>query len=1161
LEASSSKRASRLRARLRFAFAALMGTFLLSANAVLAAKLVVVDGLAMRLESIDGVFTDETGAVSDWQDLTGNGHNASQNVNPDRRPIRVNGVLPSGAAAVRFDGNDDLLTVAGQVLTSPDFAIFAVVNATPTGSGHRNLFGNWSAAQKRFGDSVFVGITGYQKDSDSATVRFSDAKPSAGRLGGISRHFLLDFNTRRDPTPGVAQVSRNGLPIFTSTALGGRNLASDPDLGPYTIGVQGDPDHGTSAGEYWPGDIAALLVYNRALSAEEQAQVRQYLNDTYFEPVAPTIVSLDPPADAVVTSLTSIRVAFSEPVKNVDATDLVINGVARSTRVVVVNAQQYVFEFEAPAFGAVTVGFAQGHGIVDLASKPNALVASSWSYKHVNDPTPPTVTADPVAGSRVAELIGLTLIFSEGVKNVDAQDLLINGQAIVTRFRAASASEYAFEFPEPAFGPVRVSFAAGHGITDLASLPNPFTAVEWQYTLNPSAPLTLAVTRGLAMRLEAGVGVTADGDGKVSEWLDQSGRKHHAKQNADPERRPTLVTGATATGASALRFDGGDDLLTIDGQVLTNTDFTIFAAVNATPTGAGHRNLFGNWSAAQGRFGDSVFVGLTAYQADTDSARVRFTDAIGNAGTATAVSAHFVLDFVTDGSLPGFAEVTQNGRSIYTGGVLGGRNLASDPERGPYTIGVQGDPDHGTSAGEYWPGDIAAVLVYNRALSSSERLSVRRYLSESYVAKDVTAPRVASTDPPSDVFVNALTSVTVVFDENVRNVDASDLRINGTVVVATLVVNSPRSYTFQFPQPVPGAVTFSFGQNHGITDQAYGRNPFAGATWSVTLNPDAPASLPQTGLVMRLEAGQRVTTDASGNVSSWGDQTANGHNATQTVSPGRRPRLVSGAMPSGAPALRFDGADDLFTLDGQVLSSPNFSIFAVVSVAPTGPGNKNLFGNWAGAVGRFGNSVFVGIAGYQAASSSARVRFTDQQQNAGTVVNLGSAFMLGFVTGDTPPPGASGVYQNGTSIFNGPPLTGRNLAADPAQGPYTIGAQGDPDHGSSAGEYWHGDVAALIAYDRALSAQELVRVQRYLDFTYLQARPTLAIRRVALPGGPGVRISWPEAGKAGFVLQSTTTLSGAAWVELGPATIEGGERVVTDPINAAGAKFYRLRGN
>jgi hypothetical protein len=64
-----------------------------------------------------------------------------------------------------------------------------------------------------------------------------------------------------------------------------------------------------------------------------------------------------------------------------------------------------------------------------------------------------------------------------------------------------------------------------------------------------------------------------------------------------------------------------------------------------------------------------------------------------------------------------------------------------------------------------------------------------------------------------------------------------------------------------------------------------------------------------------------------------------------------------------------------------------------------------------------------------------------------------------------------------------------------------------------------------------------------------------------LTSGEGVRISWPQSGSVGFILQSTTTLPADTWTDITPAEVEGTEFVVTDLLSnsATGAKFYRLQ--
>jgi hypothetical protein len=48
-------------------------------------------------------------------------------------------------------------------------------------------------------------------------------------------------------------------------------------------------------------------------------------------------------------------------------------------------------------------------------------------------------------------------------------------------------------------------------------------------------------------------------------------------------------------------------------------------------------------------------------------------------------------------------------------------------------VGQQGD-----ITGEYWHGDIAELIVYNRALAESERIAVWNYLFDRYGIERVT---------------------------------------------------------------------------------------------------------------------------------------------------------------------------------------------------------------------------------------------------------------------------------------------------------------------------------------------------------------------------------------------------------------------------------------
>jgi hypothetical protein len=100
---------------------------------------------------------------------------------------------------------------------------------------------------------------------------------------------------------------------------------------------------------------------------------------TLVDDLPPTVSGLFPPAGATLQMLGQIQVNFSEAVAGVDAADLLVNGQAATNVIAQPNAI-YLFQFASPAAGSVSVAWAAGHGITDLAATSNAFVGSSWNY-------------------------------------------------------------------------------------------------------------------------------------------------------------------------------------------------------------------------------------------------------------------------------------------------------------------------------------------------------------------------------------------------------------------------------------------------------------------------------------------------------------------------------------------------------------------------------------------------------------------------------------------------------------------------------------------------------------------------------------------------------------------------------------------------------------
>jgi len=112
------------------------------------------------------------------------------------------------------------------------------------------------------------------------------------------------------------------------------------------------------------------------------------------------------------------------------------------------------------------------------------------------------------------------------------------------------------------------------------------------------------------------------------------------------------------------------------------------------------------------------------------------------------------------------------------------------------------------------PGtNVLAIQAFNVNLTSSDLVLD----AELEADLDQQPPRIARIVPAEGAIVSPFATVEVLFDEPVRGVDASDLRINGVPAQSVTAV-APDQYVFGFPRVAPGTVGFQFVTGHGITD-------------------------------------------------------------------------------------------------------------------------------------------------------------------------------------------------------------------------------------------------------------------------------------------------------------------------------------------------------
>jgi hypothetical protein len=261
---------------------------------------------------------------------------------------------------------------------------------------------------------------------------------------------------------------------------------------------------------------------------------------------------------------------------------------------------------------------------------------------------------------------------------------------------------------------------------NLASLESDFSE-EVSLTTSTPGPAAGVVTTNLVLWLKGDAGVTAAG-ANVAEWQDQSGHARHAAQPT-VGNQPMLVSNGR-NGMPVLRFDGVDDFLTFNLPVNGLSEMSlVLVCANSQSRDGGVANvqyapLFWNESAGWGT------VHLSPFQS---SVKFRF-------GTTQANNLPQYTRPASVGSDFTITVAVKSGASEYL--YVNGSMVLS---QGGKLSSIAGCQDIGNLGRGYnntfFPGDIAEVLVYARALTDAERSAVEQHLSSKYA--------LTATQPPT----------------------------------------------------------------------------------------------------------------------------------------------------------------------------------------------------------------------------------------------------------------------------------------------------------------------------------------------------------------------------------------------------------------------------
>ena len=237
--------------------------------------------LALWLDATVGVTTNVSDEVTLWEDQSGNNHHATPLAGqPGGSPVlSQDPSLLNDQPHVQL--HDDGMILAGTVQTSQDFTLIGVYDTNDQNNSPRILYSNFTPATAA--GSVYLGAMhdGSQAPVQSY-VRFTDhlnpTPPSATSLESPRDHSIVRVSWDHDPN-GTGSSSVHQIAGATLNKLN-HGSASAPlrDFSTTSyLGVQG-----SNLNEWWQGDLAELLIYDKLLTTTETAAVENYLSVKWF---------------------------------------------------------------------------------------------------------------------------------------------------------------------------------------------------------------------------------------------------------------------------------------------------------------------------------------------------------------------------------------------------------------------------------------------------------------------------------------------------------------------------------------------------------------------------------------------------------------------------------------------------------------------------------------------------------------------------------------------------------------------------------------------------------------------------------------------------------------------------------------------------------------
>jgi len=459
------------------------------------------------------------------------------------------------------------------------------------------------------------------------------------------------------------------------------------------------------------------------------------------------------------------------------------------------------------------------------------------------------------------------------------------------------------------------------------------------------------------------------------------------------------------------------------------------------------------------------------------------------------------------------------------------------------TNNTVGFPSGSTTLGGsdyFFGGSIAEVVVFRRALTTSERAIVNTYLNAKYALVSPVPPT------PTNLTATAIspTQIGLTWNEPLTNCGATQVSVERSTNNSVFSPVAQVGNTLSYVDTNLAAGTLYYYRVRAVNLAQWSSYSSIASATTLTNGNDLPLS----ALTLWLKADSGLfQANTNVIVSYWADQSGKGNDASQ-ISPAKLPVWIPNAL-GGHPAIRFNGANNFATGSNSVLNLPAFMTGAtqgealvVLQANTNNPGNPQplwYLGTYNKTTGGYPEPG----GGIQEGFGSANL------YNLGTPTQALTQFHVYEVESQTSDWSA---WINGILQYQ----TTNNSVGFP-NSPTTLG-------GSSY--FFGGSIAEVMVFNRVLNVDEKAAVGNYLFQKYslsqyatntsIPAAPTNLLATGLAPSR--LNLSWnsKSTNQTGYILERK--LSGGSYAEI--ATLSGSlTNFVDTTATPSNQYFYRVK--